>query len=319
MKEKSSSRAAGPAAASDALIETCRQGAISLLRKNLSPQGILAATPHPRAEQRGYVAIFGRDAAVCAIGMALSGDPVLEQEAATGLLTLAEHQAGNGQIPKFVDVRSREADFWYLGCIDATLWWLIALDFLERRGTARGLRRRLAPRIAKALQWLEAQEHQRFFLLQQNEASDWADIMPRSGYQSVVQPALEHQADVALAAFEYLIERMFGDALGEVLARRRQAHVRLQFLLPEDCGRMREPVVDELRRWPVEPVARRHCRRAVFPGDEAAVHVAGADAQFHQVYSMLPTVRSRVRPCRRSSRGSHACAASCGSPRPWPA
>jgi Alkaline and neutral invertase len=33
-----------------------------------------------------------------------------------------------------------------------------------------------------ALQWLHAQEHQRFFLLQQNEASDWADIMPRSGF-----------------------------------------------------------------------------------------------------------------------------------------
>ena len=25
-------------------------------------------------------------------------------------------------------------------------------------------------------------EHQRFFLLQQNEATDWADIMPRSGF-----------------------------------------------------------------------------------------------------------------------------------------
>ena len=33
-----------------------------------------------------------------------------------------------------------------------------------------------------ALAWLLAQEHQRFRLLQQNEASDWADIMPRSGY-----------------------------------------------------------------------------------------------------------------------------------------
>ena len=33
-----------------------------------------------------------------------------------------------------------------------------------------------------ALQWLLAQEHQRFFLLQQNEASAWADIMPRSGF-----------------------------------------------------------------------------------------------------------------------------------------
>ena len=37
-------------------------------------------------------------------------------------------------------------------------------------------------RITLAIQWLLAQEHQRFFLLQQNEASDWADIMPRSGF-----------------------------------------------------------------------------------------------------------------------------------------
>ncbi|MGP1679745.1 MAG: amylo-alpha-1,6-glucosidase [Burkholderiales bacterium] len=166
----------------DALIEACRQKSVELLRTNLSPQGILAATPGARAESRGYAAIFGRDAAVCAIGMALSGDAVLEREAATGLVTLAGQQAANGQIPKFVDLRGQEADFWYLGCIDATLWWLIALHFLDNRDPAAGLRQRFAAGIAKAIQWLEAQEHQRFFLLQQNEASDWADIMPRSGF-----------------------------------------------------------------------------------------------------------------------------------------
>lgn len=166
----------------DALIEACRQKSVELLRTNLSPQGILAATPGARAESRGYAAIFGRDAAVCAIGMALSGDALLEREAATGLVTLAGQQAANGQIPKFVGLRGQEADFWYLGCIDATLWWLIALHFLDSRDPAAGLRQRLAAGIAKAIQWLQAQEHQRFFLLQQNEASDWADIMPRSGF-----------------------------------------------------------------------------------------------------------------------------------------
>jgi hypothetical protein len=159
---------------------------VELLRRNLSPGGILAASPGKRADQRGYAAIFGRDAAVCALGMALSGDEVLEGEAATGLHTLAEHQAPNGQIPKFVDLHRQEADFWYLGCIDSTLWWLIALAFLDLEAVARGhaarLRRRYAKRIGLALQWLLAQEHQRFFLLQQNEASDWADIMPRSGF-----------------------------------------------------------------------------------------------------------------------------------------
>src|SRR5581483_11133249 len=56
------------------------------------------------------------------------------------------------------------------------------LDSRAVRSTGGGLRRRYAHRIELALQWLLAQEHQRFFLLQQNEASDWADIMPRSGF-----------------------------------------------------------------------------------------------------------------------------------------
>src|SRR6266436_2007749 len=137
------------------LLEICHSKSIELLKRNLTPAGILAASPSPRAGKRGYTAIFGRDAAVCAIGMSLSGDKSLEDAAAAGLHTLAEHQAPN---------------------------WLIALALLDRRGSPGGLRRQYTKRIKLAIQWLLAQEHQRFFLLQQNEASDWADIMPRSGF-----------------------------------------------------------------------------------------------------------------------------------------
>lgn len=164
------------------LLETCSSRSVGLLERNLTPDGILAASPGARAGKRGYAAIFGRDAAVCAIGMALSGNAALEQAAAAGLQTLARHQAPNGQIPKFVDLQRDEADFWYLGCIDSTLWWLIALALLDRLHRGSTLRRRYAWRVKLAIQWLLAQEHQRFFLLQQNEASDWADIMPRSGF-----------------------------------------------------------------------------------------------------------------------------------------
>jgi hypothetical protein len=181
------------------LLETCHERSVELLRRNLSPGGILAATVGKRAESRGYTAIFGRDAAVCALGMAVSGDRTLERAAATGLHTLAEHQAPNGQIPKFVDVQRSEADFWYLGCIDSTLWWLIGLDCL-------GLRRRYTRRIQLALQWLLAQEHQRFLLLQQNEASDWADIMPRSGFVLYTN------------TLWYLVKRIYG--LGDLQATR---------------------------------------------------------------------------------------------------
>ena len=182
MRSVSRRRRGEPPADGRELLRLCRGRSIELLKRNLTPAGIMAATGTPRARRRGYTAIFGRDAAVCALGMAVSGDEELEGAAVTALHTLAQHQAPNGQIAKFVDVQKQEADFWYLGCIDATLWWLIALAQLDRLKRPARLRQRHGRRIRLALQWLLAQEHQRFFLLQQNEASDWADIMPRSGF-----------------------------------------------------------------------------------------------------------------------------------------
>jgi glycogen debranching enzyme len=174
------------ATAETKLLEDCHARAVELLKRNRTAAGVLAAAPTKPAAQRGYTAIFGRDAAICALGMAVSGDRALERAAADGLETLAAHQAPNGQIPKFVEPSRREADFWYLGCIDSTLWWLLALALLDdwrgERGPRRSLLHRYRREVALGLQWLGAQEHQRFFLLQQNEASDWADIMPRSGF-----------------------------------------------------------------------------------------------------------------------------------------
>ena len=48
--------------------------------------------------------------------------------------------------------------------------------------TARVDARRWKPEVRPGLGWLLAQEHPHFRLLQQYEASDWAGIMPRSGY-----------------------------------------------------------------------------------------------------------------------------------------
>jgi hypothetical protein len=176
------SQPAMPDAGEHDIVQECRRRAIGLLHGNLAAHGIRAAAPLAHARRRGYQAVFARDAAVCALGMVLSGDAALARGAATGLFTLARYQAPNGQIPKFVDPPGREADFWYLGCIDATLWWLIAVDYLARVGAIGDIRRDLAPQVDRALQWLACQEHQRFHLVMQGEASDWADLMPRSGF-----------------------------------------------------------------------------------------------------------------------------------------
>jgi hypothetical protein len=164
------------------LIRTCHEKALALLRANVVEAGILAATATKKAAGRSYTAIFGRDAAICALGMAVSGDRELVAAAKQGLLTLARHQAPNGQIPKYVKPETGEVDFWYTGCIDATLWWLIAVRFMDRHHPDFSLGEELSRGVEGALRWLQCQEHQAWYLLQQNEASDWADIMPRSGF-----------------------------------------------------------------------------------------------------------------------------------------
>lgn len=165
-----------------ALLEEGRLQALALLRRNLTPHGILASSPTPAAAARGYACVFARDAAICALAMALTDDTVLHDGAWRSLETLARHQAANGQIPKFVDPQQQDSDFWYVGCIDATLWWLVALDFLSLHRPDAPRRAALEGNARRALAWLHCQEHPRLNLLTQNEASDWADIMPRSGF-----------------------------------------------------------------------------------------------------------------------------------------
>lgn len=169
-----------PDTAAQQRIEACTQAALALLQHNLTSHGILAASLTEAAVARRYTRIFGRDAAICVMAMCGSGVAALEEGAIASLDALAAQQARNGQIPKYVDPEGQDADFWYLGCIDATLWWLIAVNHVCRHGTVGA--ERWHAQIALAINWLQAQEHQHFRLLQQNEASDWADIMPRSGY-----------------------------------------------------------------------------------------------------------------------------------------
>ena len=215
-------------------VAACRTRSVHLLRENLSDEGILAAAASQKAQSRNYLSVFGRDAAVCALGMALTGEAALRRGAETGLATLAAHQAANGQIPKFVHCERMEPDFWYVGCIDATLWWLIAIDALDRHEGSRRLRERFAGEIAQATRWLLAQEHQHFYLLQQNEASDWADIMPRSGFVLYTN------------ALWYLVKCRY--ALPHAQATRRYANLLFYpFAAQEEGHRRTQPLVEHAR------------------------------------------------------------------------
>ena len=83
-------------------------------------------------------------------------------------------------------------------------------------------------------------------------------------HQAVVEAALHDDAERVLLSLEDFVEPVLGDEL----ARRGQPHVGLELLLPEDRRRMRQAVVDEFLRRPVELLARRDGRRQVLLGDE---------------------------------------------------
>jgi hypothetical protein len=159
----------------------CYKKSIDLLLENSGKNGFLASSQQKKAEKRNYLNVFARDASICSLGAIASGNKKLTLSAKNSLQTLAKFQAQNGQIPNYVKPESNSADFWRMGCIDATLWWLLALDFYDKNSDDKNLKKSLKRNCDAALQWLSAQEHPLSKLLIQNEASDWADIFPRSG------------------------------------------------------------------------------------------------------------------------------------------
>lgn len=150
-----------------------------MLKANSSKLGLLASALSGRAKNRDYLSVFARDVSICVPGMVLSQDRELLKTAKHSLDTLAKHQADNGQIPNYVR-QDGYVDFWRLGCIDATLWWLLAVYYFDQIGGQK-LKTKYKKHIDAAIKWLYCQEHVKDGLLMQNEASDWADIMPRSG------------------------------------------------------------------------------------------------------------------------------------------
>lgn len=226
----------GPASS---LITEAFNQSVALLHRNLTQEGILACTHGEQAHGRRYTSIFGRDAAICSLGMILSGDADLAEAARTSLRTLAQHQAHNGQIPKYVRPATGEVDFWYTGCIDATLWWLIAVAVHDRLGGSPALKAELTMATARALQWLTCQEHPVWGLLQQNEASDWADIMPRSGfvlYSNALWYFVKRLYELPGAALTRDYARTLFDPFGPLVPENRRARLLAHYIRNKSRG-----------------------------------------------------------------------------------
>lgn len=163
------------------IIEQCYQKSIKLLVNNSGPDGIMATSISSKARQRRYINIFGRDASICSLGMIASGNGKIIKIAKKSLITLARYQSKLGQIPHSVNPEKNEVLFYYMGDKDSTLWWLIAVNFYHKHSGDKKLYKNLEPNIKKALNWCFYQDQDNTGLIEQCEASDWADLMPSNG------------------------------------------------------------------------------------------------------------------------------------------
>ncbi|MDA3839627.1 MAG: glycoside hydrolase [Patescibacteria group bacterium] len=154
---------------------------VELLLKNSTEFGLMASTPGEEAREQMYVNIFARDASISSMGMVASKNKDLIEVARKSLTTLSEHQTSLGQIPSSISPDNENSYFYYLGSIDSTLWWLIAVDFYDKHSEDNELKKALKPKIEKAINWLFYQDTNNDGLLEQGEASDWADYMPNNG------------------------------------------------------------------------------------------------------------------------------------------
>lgn len=163
------------------LIDTCYKRSVELLLENSNSYGVMAATETKNAIDKRYDYIFGRDACICSLGMVASKNKKLIKLAKKSLLTLASQQTSLGEIPYSCAPNKGKNLFYYLGSIDSTLWWLLALDFYHRYSGDTSLKPKLSANAKKGLKWLFYQDQNNDGLLEQGEATDWADDMPNNG------------------------------------------------------------------------------------------------------------------------------------------
>lgn len=163
------------------ITKKCYKKSVELLKSNATKFGVAASSLSDEAKKKGYTNIFGRDASICALGMVASRDKKLIALAGKSLLSLGKYQSKYGQIPYSVDVGAGQGQYYYLGDIDSTLWWLVALDFYDRYAPDKGLKARFEREAKKAIRWLWCQSTNNSGLLIEPEAGGWADYMPVNG------------------------------------------------------------------------------------------------------------------------------------------
>lgn len=186
--------------------------ALTLLERCASPDGFLAAP----TETANYRRVWSRDGVIIGLAALMSRDTHLIDTFRRTLLTLANHQGPQGEIPSNVDaVNGRVSYGGTTGRVDASLWFIIGCgEYWRTTGDGVFLESVTAP-LRRATFLLRAWEFNNRGLLFVPPAGDWADEYVQSGYVLYDQ-LLYLQAQRTTAA----IYRHIDDAEAELIEQR---------------------------------------------------------------------------------------------------
>jgi glycogen debranching enzyme len=158
---------------SAAVVEEAFQKAKEVLDKCSTPNGIFASPVV-------YNAIYARDALIASLGGLVSGEERFAKQWLKTMDTLMDRQSPSGQIPNcvdtFVPTRPRLIA---LGAADASLWFVLTLGYAEKLV---GEHPEFHEAADKALVWLKYQDAHEEGLIEQQEATDWMDIIANRGH-----------------------------------------------------------------------------------------------------------------------------------------
>lgn len=154
-----------------------KQEAIEVIRKAITEEGILAS-----AQQRdNYARVWARDSMMTGYAGILINDGEILAGLEKSILTLAKHQAENGQIPSNV-VNGKASYGTHVGRTDATTWWIVTTcEYLKQPGKE-VLKSQLQQPVYQALSCLKTWEYNQRGLVYSPLGGNWADEYVTSGY-----------------------------------------------------------------------------------------------------------------------------------------
>lgn len=156
------------------LISKALERAKRVIDECSTPNGLFAS---PKI----YNAVYARDALISSLGGLVSGEERFVRQWQKSMDTLMDRQSESGQIPNcvdtFVTTRDRKVCF---GAADASLWFVLTLAYAEKLlGTTFEEFHTAADR---AMAWLQYQDAHEEGLIEQQEATDWMDIVANRGH-----------------------------------------------------------------------------------------------------------------------------------------